>query len=80
MNIIKRCVHMAFIFLALVLALISSHPANAASFDCAGNITNIEQKICASDELSKLDDELAAAFKKVRNYPNVKAGQRLWLK
>ena len=47
------------LFGLLVLTL----PVQAASFDCAKAGTKVEKLICGDAGLSKLDDELAAAYK-----------------
>jgi uncharacterized protein YecT (DUF1311 family) len=56
----------------------------AASFDCAKAGTNVERLICETPELSKLDDELAAAYKTVLADParadEEKRAQNQWLK
>ncbi|HEY3706353.1 MAG TPA: lysozyme inhibitor LprI family protein [Terracidiphilus sp.] len=49
-------------FLATVL-LCACAAAHATSFDCAKATTPQEKAICASPELSKADDHLAAAYK-----------------
>lgn len=52
----------ALLFLFLILPFISmSSPA--ASFDCKKARTATEKAICASSELSKLDDEMAVNYK-----------------
>jgi uncharacterized protein len=55
----------------------------AASFDCKKAGTKIERMICASPELSRLDGEVAVAFKQalaVYQKPRaVRAAQRGWL-
>lgn len=56
----------------------------AASFDCKKASTFIENTICNDTELSKLDDELAKAYKKVWNSMSdkteLKKEQFDWLK
>jgi uncharacterized protein len=71
---------------ALAAALIAT-TANAASFDCTKAATPVEHMICASPELSQLDEQTALAYAAKRNAaPNsdaktaiIKAG-RAWLK
>lgn len=41
--------------------------ANAASFDCKKAISKIEKMICASKEISALDDDLAEEYKTATN-------------
>jgi uncharacterized protein YecT (DUF1311 family) len=47
----------------LLFGGVSLSAAQAASFDCAKASTKVEKLICADAELSKLDEELAAAYK-----------------
>lgn len=53
--------------LALVFALISPYPAIAASFDCSKAKSVAEMTICNDPELSRLDDELAAIYKRAES-------------
>jgi uncharacterized protein len=66
------------------LVLMLSITAHAASFDCAKAGTKIEKLICADAELSKLDEELNAAYKAVVQDKTkadvVKRVQRQWMK
>jgi uncharacterized protein len=41
-------------------------PCRAASFNCNGQISNIERTICSNKELSLLDEQLTEAFSLVR--------------
>ena len=72
----------AFGFAALPLALWTA-TAQAASFDCAKAKTAIEKMICADTELSKLDEEMAAAYQKALARTDDKDGlkkkQAKWL-
>ena len=56
---------------------------HAASFDCSGLLTPIEQLICSNPELSSLDDALGAAYKRARSASDTAARsareQRQWL-
>jgi uncharacterized protein len=69
----------------LIACLLFALPmaAQAASFDCNKASSKTEKAICADPELSKLDEELAAAYKemlKVHPVPDyIKARQRDWL-
>ena len=68
------------VFGCLALAL----PVHAASFDCAKARTKVEYLICGNPELSKLDEDLSAAYSKALN-GNVdpaalKQQQREWMK
>lgn len=49
----------------VLLGLLCTSPAFAASFDCAHATTLNEKAICASPRLSQLDDQLAAAYAKL---------------
>lgn len=74
MNIIN-----IFMLFGLMLAL----SAQAASFDCNKARTPIERSICNNPELSKLDEELASAYKRsLETFPVkgfIRAWQREWL-
>jgi uncharacterized protein YecT (DUF1311 family) len=50
----------------LILLLLAGSMAHAASFDCTKAKTPQEKAICASPELSAADDQLAAAYKALR--------------
>lgn len=66
---------------ATTLAMVAS--VQAASFDCAKAATKVEKAICADDELSSLDEEMAATYKLALNKGNAKAiksAQKDWLK
>ena len=64
--------------------LVLGCPAYAASFDCAKAQTQVENLICADAELSKLDDDLAAAYiaalKKKPPVTSIRQSQKTWLK
>lgn len=47
----------------IVLGLLASVCANAASFDCAKAASKVEKLICDNAELSQLDEDLSAAYK-----------------
>lgn len=57
--------------------------AQAASFDCGKAQTNVEKMICSDPELSKLDDELDAEYKRaLQDHTRAEAtrfSQRMWL-
>jgi uncharacterized protein YecT (DUF1311 family) len=60
-----------------------SATAQSASFDCQKAWAKVEKTICSDPALSKLDDELAAAYKsalQTGDAPGIKAGQKSWLK
>lgn len=66
---------------ASILAMMTA--AQAASFDCRKAATKVEKAICADDELSSLDEEMAATYQlalKKGKASDVKAEQREWLK
>ena len=58
--------------------------AQAASFDCDKANTNVEKIICSDPELSKLDDELSAAYKDALQDKSkaeaVRQSQKKWIK
>lgn len=64
--------------------LVLGCPAHAASFDCARAETKVEKLICADAELSKLDEDLAAAYTAARevrgNEASLRTTQRQWQK
>jgi len=70
---------------AIVFLLATFAPlADAASFDCKKATTDIEKMICADPELSKLDEELNAAYKTARldkkEADVIKQAQKQWMK
>jgi uncharacterized protein len=74
-------------FLAACLLAFSLAPALAASFDCAKAKTLFERTVCASEELSRLDDELDRAYRaalerqsQVQMVKELKGRQREWLR
>jgi len=78
-----RYLHLRFIAAAALLTLlpIATH---AAGFDCAKAASPTEKTICADAALSKLDGDLAAAWKKALakggDTAGLKAAQLKWLK
>lgn len=70
--------------LPLLLAF-SAFPAAATSFDCTKASTEQEKAICADPKLSKLDEDLAAAYKKTlealspAGAAEVRDDQRRWV-
>lgn len=67
-----------------LLAFLAIGHAQAASFDCAKAGTKVEKLVCANAELSKLDDQLSAAYKDGAKHTaepdRYKREQRSWLK
>lgn len=67
---------------AVGLALGSA--AHAASYDCAKAHSKVERMICADAQLSRLDEELAAAYEAVLKFNNkatfIHQEQKQWLK
>ena len=59
-------------------------PAQAASFDCVKSTTKVEKLICSDAELSKLDEELNAAYKTAlqdgKQDDSIKQAQKQWMK
>jgi uncharacterized protein YecT (DUF1311 family) len=73
--------------LGMILALLSlsiTFLAQAAGFDCDKATTKTEKMICSDSELSKLDEEMAVAFKKSSSdstlAETVRNDQKKWLK
>jgi uncharacterized protein len=70
------------IVLALLLATVST-VSQSASFDCAKAAMPIEKLICTDAELSRLDEELAVAYRAAlalaSNTDSFKIEQRKWL-
>jgi uncharacterized protein len=62
-----------------------SMPSFAASFNCKKAVTEVEKEICADEELSQLDSDMAKAYKKLLAVlPKAEAeflqeNQRAWL-
>lgn len=60
--------------------------AHAASFDCTKAASKSEKQICATPELSRLDEDLASAYDNAKNQLSPESqklfanGQRAWLK
>jgi len=73
--------HFRFLF---VVSIAYSSLLTAASFDCAKARSKVEKAICNDSELSKLDEELASAYKSaLATHPlpsYVRARQVNWLK
>jgi len=69
----------------LLLSLLLSNAALAASFDCTKAKSPQEKAICASPELSAADEKMAGAYKaalttaRVEKKEAVRDGQRAWL-
>ena len=70
--------------LSVVLPLCMTVTGRAASFDCGKATTAVEKMICADQELSKLDEEMAVAYAQAKgemhDAPWFEAQQRLWLR
>lgn len=71
-------------WIVAVWCLFFGAPAQAASFDCAKATTKIEKLICADVELSRLDEELAAAYKAAlqdeKRVEPLRQAQKQWIK
>jgi hypothetical protein len=65
----------------LLLLFVCHLPCKAASFNCNGQISNIERAICGNKHLSLLDERLAIAFSLVRErFGGIAVNeQRRWL-
>jgi len=70
--------------LAVWTGLALCAPAHAASFDCTKAGTAIEKMICGDDALSKLDEDLNAAYKTAlqdtQHAEATRQAQKQWLK
>lgn len=64
--------------------LMLSFVTHAASFDCGKATTKVEKLICADAELSKLDEELSAAYKTAiqdeKQAEAIRQAQKQWMK
>lgn len=72
-----------FCLLLVVLVAYPATNAKATSFDCDEAKSAVEKMICTDTELSKLDEEMAAAYKTALGGPSpgsVKETQKKWLK
>ena len=73
-------------FITSVFIFCLCQAAHAASFDCAKAASKSEKQICATPELSKLDEELASSYENAKNQLSPASqklfvnGQRAWLK
>jgi uncharacterized protein YecT (DUF1311 family) len=75
-------------FLATVVFTLLASSAHAASFDCAKAKAEDERAICKNAELSKLDEDMAAAYKSVvqpmtgfkLRLGALRANQQAWVK
>lgn len=81
----KNSISVAFAtFLTASLLLATATDVKAASFDCAMASSRIDNAICASPQVSKLDSDLDGAYKAAlarnSNPDGVKLAQRSWLK
>ncbi len=71
------------ILLSVLSVSLTFGTLQAASFDCKKAGTFIEHTICGDAKLSKLDEELAQAYKKAKNNTDkdaLKKEQRAWIK
>jgi uncharacterized protein len=71
--------------ISLLISLLCSGASFAQSFDCAKAESEAEKLICGSDELKRLDLELAKLYKEILSDPNknktrIRYWQRNWLK
>ena len=66
-----------------VLCLMASVPAYTASFDCKKAASTVEKTICRDSELSRLDEEMASAYKAALkdavHADSIRQSQRIWL-
>lgn len=69
--------------LAAVAVLLGTGSAAAASFDCGKAATMVEHAICANARLSRLDEQLADAYRKSlsgRQADSIRQAQRDWVR
>ena len=82
----KRIVRLVIkvVLLFIVLSLFLPFNVQASSFDCSKAANNAEKIICADEDLSKLDEEMAKIYEralpKAPDSSVVKEQQREWLK
>lgn len=72
-----------FCLCALIAIFVIPSESFAASFDCSKANTKTEKAICSDPILSKLDEDMAAAYSKALKTSDpgaVKKGQRKWLR
>ena len=73
-------------FALLLWIVVPAYNVWAASFDCAKARSNVEKAICTSPELSKIDEEMAAAFQATKGklsataFAEVRGNQIEWLR
>ncbi|MDM9627378.1 hypothetical protein QTL95_15830 [Rhizobium sp. S152] len=60
-----ECILVTFA-IALAATVLAANPSAAASFDCRKATTTDERAICSNDELSALDDAMAAGYRQAR--------------
>jgi len=73
---------MSTILKTLAVTLLAASLSYGASFDCRKASNDIEFMICDDDELSKLDEELAAAYRDAKNRRDIaelKGEQKYWM-
>ncbi|WP_415408136.1 lysozyme inhibitor LprI family protein [Sulfurovum sp. CS9] len=71
------------VVISIISIFVTFGSLHAASFDCKKAGTFIEHTICGEAKLSKLDEELARAYKKAKNNTDkdaLKKEQRQWIK
>ena len=70
--------------IGLLSCLMTVQSAMSASFDCTKASTKVESLICADAELSKLDDEMSAAYKTAlqddKQADSIRQTQKKWVK
>jgi uncharacterized protein len=65
----------------LIVTFFLASISYAASFDCAKAGSDIERRICANEQISSLDSDLASSYKSaIANEPNLKESQLAWIK
>jgi uncharacterized protein len=82
MRIRRNCHLHRHYFAVVMLALICHAHSAAASFDCGGVVTQVERQVCANEELSRLDEDLAWLYEHIAPAARAsgKLEQRKWLR
>ncbi|MBU6954509.1 lysozyme inhibitor LprI family protein [Hahella sp. HN01] len=83
MKLISRLRRYGLVSVSAAFLLFNGAICAAASFDCAQASSSVETLICEDENLSNLDEQLAAAYKQARESQfgkEIKFSQTLWLK
>ncbi|WLQ16604.1 lysozyme inhibitor LprI family protein [Hahella aquimaris] len=83
MKLISKLCRYGFVSIGAAFLFFDGAICAAASFDCAQAASSVETLICEDENLSSLDEQLAAAYKQARELQfgkEIKFSQTLWLK